>query len=65
MIVMTEHVPVLVDREALALLTGRSVHTIRMRCEVYTQHRSGRPLYDMERAVTRLAEIPTRRRTSA
>lgn len=65
MIVLADHDPILVDREALVALTGRSQNTIRLRCCVYTRHRTGRPLYDMERALARLAEIPTRQRTPA
>jgi hypothetical protein len=51
----------LIDRLALAMLTGRSVNTIRARCEV-VDHRNGRALYDMERAAAVLAAIPTRRK---
>lgn len=61
MIVLMRHDPVLVDREALALITERSVHTIRARCEV-VRHRDGRPLYALEREVARLAMIPKRQR---
>lgn len=53
--------PVLVDREALAMITQRSVHTIRLRCELVRYHR-GRALYALEAEVERLARIPTRRR---
>lgn len=55
------HGPVLVDREALAMITQRSPHTIRLRCPVVRYHR-GRALYDLESEVERLALIPTRRR---
>lgn len=51
----------LVDREALAQLTGRSVHTIRARCEPVRRH-DGRPLYDMEAAVAVLSGVATRSR---
>jgi hypothetical protein len=51
----------LVDRQTLALVTGRSVNTIRARCEV-TEHRDGRALYDLDQAQAVLAAIPTRRR---
>lgn len=61
MIVLTKHDPVLVDREALAMITRRSSHTIRLRCEV-VRYRDGRALYALEREVARLADIPTRRR---
>lgn len=52
---------VLVDREALAMLTKRSVHTIRLRCDVVRYYR-GRALYALEREVERLGHIPTRHR---
>lgn len=61
MIVLTKQDPVLVDREALAMLTKRSVNTIRLRCEVVRYYK-GRALYALEREVERLAEIPTRSR---
>lgn len=64
MIVLTRLDPILVDREALAMITGRSVHTIRFRCKVERYHYSGRPLYALEDEVARLARIPTRRRVS-
>lgn len=64
MIVLTKRERVLVDREALAMVTRRSVHTIRFRCEVVS-HRDGRPLYDLEQEVARLAAIPTRQRAKA
>lgn len=51
----------LIDRQSLALLTGRSVNTIRARCEV-VEHQDGRALYDMERAAAVLAATPTRRK---
>lgn len=53
---------VLVDRQTLALVTGRSVNTIRARCEVVEHHRDGRALYDLNQAEQVLAAIPTRRR---
>lgn len=61
MIVLARREEVLVDREALRMVTGRSEHTIRARCEV-VRYRDGRPLYALEREVERLAMIPTRRR---
>jgi hypothetical protein len=51
----------LVDRQTLALVTGRSVNTIRARCPV-TEHRRGRALYDLDQAQQTLAAIPPRRR---
>lgn len=62
MIVLTRHRPVLVDREALALITGRKVPTIRRHCVIVRRHYSGRALYALEVEVARLATIPTRRR---
>lgn len=53
----------LLDRQTLALLTARSVHTIRARCTIAEHTEDGRALYDMEQAVTVLAAIPQRRRT--
>lgn len=61
MIVRTRTAVTLVDREALAFLTKRSVHTIRLRCQV-VRYDNGRALYAMEREIERLAAIPTRRR---
>lgn len=63
MIVLVRHDPVLVDREALALITGRPVPTIRKHCEII-RYRDRRPLYALEAEVRRLAQIPTRRRLS-
>ena len=51
----------LIDRQSLALLTGRSVNTIRARCEV-VEHKYGRALADLACAAAGLAAIPTRRR---
>lgn len=61
MIVHTKKDRVLVDREALAMVTRRSVHTIRLRCEVVRYYK-GRALYALEEEIERLASIPTRRR---
>lgn len=61
MIVLSHHDPVLVDREALVALTGRSEHTIRLRLTP-VKYRHGRAMYDMEQAVATLDTIPTRRR---
>ena len=49
-----------VDRQTLAVLTGRSVHTIRARCRI-VGHKDGKALYDAEECEVQLAEIPTRR----
>lgn len=50
----------LVDRQTLAVLTGRSVHTIRARCRI-VDHKDGKALYDAEESEALLAAIPTRR----
>lgn len=63
MIVLPHHDPVLVDREALALISRRSPHTIRLRCHV-VRYRGKRPLYDLHRELARLAAIPTRQRAA-
>lgn len=53
----------LVDREALAHLTGRSQHTIRARCTVVRHDKqTGRALYDVADAVAVLDATPTRQR---
>lgn len=52
---------VLIDRQSLSALTGRSVHTIRARCAV-VDHRQGKALYDMEAASAVLSALPTRPR---
>jgi hypothetical protein len=54
----------LIDRQTLAHLAGRSVHTVRARCPI-AEHRAGRALYDMEQAAAILGRIPTRRRHTA
>lgn len=67
---MTRHViryepdRVLIDRQTLARLTGRSVHTIRARCTVVT-HREGKALYDMHACEHVLDEIGKRKRVAA
>lgn len=64
MLLLTDLRPVLGDRQALAYLTGRSVHTIRARCEV-VRYRGRTPLYDVLAEAERLASIPTRNRDQA
>lgn len=64
MIVLTDRSPVLVDREALCLLTGRSPHTIRLRLRPAMQHQNYGALYDLDAATQRLSQIPTRKRMS-
>lgn len=61
MIVLKNREPVLVDREALAMLTARSKNTIIARCEVVS-YRSGRALYNLDVEVARLESIPRRAR---
>ena len=57
------HLPgqTLMDREALAQWTGRSVHTIRARCRPVERHSTGRQLYDADEAARVLDAIPKRR----
>lgn len=50
----------LVDRQTLAALTGRSVHTIRARCPI-VGHEDGKALYDALVCEEMLAAIATRR----
>lgn len=52
----------LMDREALAQWTSRSVNTIRARCTPVDRTDDGRPLYDAEACYELLATIPKRRR---
>jgi len=55
----------LMDREALAVHTGRSVHTIRAHCAPVRYDDMGRALYDSDRCWTLLEVVPTRRRAAA
>lgn len=61
MIVLKNREPVLVDREALAMLTDRSLATIRAHAEV-VGYRNGRALYNLDTEVSRLESIPRRAR---
>lgn len=61
-VVIFEKDRVLIDRQTLATLSGRSIHTVRARCPI-AEHRDGRALYDSELCEAILAAIPTRRRT--
>jgi len=63
-VVIYEPQRVLIDRQTLALLTGRSVHTIRARCPI-ADHRNGRALYDMEQVAAILQDTPARQRRTA
>lgn len=64
---MTRHVVIvekrrtLIDRQTLAHLTGRSVHTIRAKCPIVT-HRRGKALYDADQCEQILNDTPTRQR---
>jgi phage terminase Nu1 subunit (DNA packaging protein) len=60
-VIIYEQERVLIDRQTLAELAKRSVHTIRARCPV-AEHRDGRALYDMEQCAAILDAIPTRQR---
>ena len=62
MIIRFEDARVLLDREALAAVTGRSVHTIRARLQPALRDDAGRPFYIYDDAVQQLREIPTRQR---
>lgn len=62
MIVRYEDARVLVNREALAMLTGRSPHTIRARLQPTAHDEKGRPLYVLDEAEQVLKAIPVRQR---
>lgn len=53
----------LIDRQSMAMLTGRSVHTIRLRCPV-AEYRDGKALYDIDVCEDILNKLPIRRRVS-
>ncbi|CRK59060.1 hypothetical protein [Alloactinosynnema sp. L-07] len=55
----------LIDRHALAQLTRRSIHTIRLRCTVVERDLGGRALYDAAASIALLDRIPTRTRVRA
>ncbi|OQO89918.1 hypothetical protein B1813_18940 [Saccharomonospora piscinae] len=63
-VVVYEGKRALLDRQTLAVLTGRSVHTIRARCPV-ERHHDGKALYDMDRCKAILDAIPTRTRADS
>lgn len=50
----------LLDRQTMAHIASRSVHTIRAKCPI-SEHHLGRAMYDMEACLSILAAIPTRR----
>lgn len=60
-VVVREGDRMLIDRQTLAQLTGRSVNTIRARCPV-VGHRDGKALYDAEQVEKILGKIGTRQR---
>jgi hypothetical protein len=62
MIIRYEQAHVLMDREALAAITGRSPNTIRARLTPTLRDETGRPFYIYDEALAQLREIPTRRR---
>jgi hypothetical protein len=51
----------LIDRQTMALLTGRSVHTIRLCCPV-AEYLRGKALYDVDECEKILNSIPMRQR---
>lgn len=61
-VVLFERGRMLVDRRSLAELTGRSVHTIRLRCP-QAGYRDGIAVYDAEFCEQLLGEIPQRQRS--
>lgn len=63
-VVVHEPDRMLIDRQTLAKLTGRSVHTIRARCPI-ERHKDGKALYDAERCEAILADIEDRKRRRA
>lgn len=62
MIIRYEQARVLMDREALSAITGRSPNTIRARLAPTLRDEKGRPLYVYDEALAQLREIPTRQR---
>lgn len=57
--------PPLMDREALALWTRRSIHTIRARCPVHSYDEKGRAMYAVGPCEELLAGIPQSGRHAA
>ena len=54
----------LLDRQTMAHMAGRSVHTVRAKCPV-AEHHLGRAMYAMEECLKILNAIPTRQRAAA
>ncbi len=52
------------DRHSLSAITGRSVHTIRVRCPIAFHHQ-GKAMYDMELCEDLLSRVATRQRVLA
>lgn len=64
MIVRTEHGRVLADAEAIAVMLGRALPTVRKHCTaVATDLGTGRLLYDQTDAQTTLGKVKQRRST--
>lgn len=59
-VVIYERDRTLIDRQTLAKLSERSVHTIRARCPV-AEHRHGKALYDLEECAAILDRVTARR----
>ena len=55
----------LMDREALAQWTRRSIHTIRAKCRVHSYDEIGRAMYDVQECEGALADIPQSGRHAA
>ena len=53
----------LIDRQTMAKLTGRSVHTIRFRCPV-AEYVEGKALYDIDVCEDILNKLPIRKRVT-
>lgn len=56
---------ILMDREALAVWTRRSVRTIRARCPIHSYDSAGRAMYDAKGCAEQLDGIPQRVRHAA
>lgn len=50
----------LLDRQTMADMAGRSVHTVRAKCPI-AEHHLSRAMYDMEACLALLDAVPTRR----
>lgn len=54
----------LLDRQTMADMAGRSVHTVRAKCPI-AEHHLGRAMYDMEACLSILDKVSTRRPRAA